>query len=143
MAGGCKYVCKVSRRYRVISFFMAISINITITLFHHSSIGMIANTLIHVFMYYYYFNASLGRSVWFKKYITSGQIIQFSTSFILSVPYLYFHFTNNCKYGFKAFLFSMFCNGTFLILFIRFFRKTYTKDPSVKQGNAHAEKKSL
>ncbi|CAB4374221.1 unnamed protein product [Rhizophagus irregularis] len=63
----------------------------------YASIGMIANTLVHVFMYYYYFSASLGRSVWFKKYITTGQIVQFTISFILAIPYLYFHFTNNCQ----------------------------------------------
>ncbi|RIA84250.1 ELO family [Glomus cerebriforme] len=94
----------------------------------YASIGMMANTLIHVFMYYYYFSTSLGRKVWFKKYITTGQIIQFAISFILAIPYLYFHFTKNCQLGFNAFVFSMVCNGSFLILFIRFYRKTYSRD---------------
>ncbi|KAJ3130296.1 hypothetical protein HK098_004343 [Nowakowskiella sp. JEL0407] len=73
--------------------------------------GMIFNTLIHVFMYYYYFLASLGLSVWFKKYLTTGQIIQFMTSFIMSVPYLYYHNKNNCI-AFPAFLFAMGINAT-------------------------------
>ncbi|RIB18401.1 ELO family [Gigaspora rosea] len=93
----------------------------------YASMGMIANTFIHIFMYYYYFVAVLGRSVWFKKYVTTGQIIQFSISFILSVPYLYYHFTKECQYGFSAFLFSICCNGSFLVLFIRFYQKAYKK----------------
>ena len=30
------------------------------------SLGMWANTLVHVFMYYYYFQQALGNKVWFK-----------------------------------------------------------------------------
>nr|KAJ3403374.1 hypothetical protein HK105_004095 [Polyrhizophydium stewartii] len=86
--------------------------------------GMIANTLIHVFMYYYYYASSLGQNVWYKKYITTGQIVQFTLSFVLSVPYVYFHFQKGCS-GWSAFVFSMVVNGSFLLLFIDFYRRTY------------------
>jgi len=85
---------------------------------------MMANTLIHVFMYYYYYAASIGQSVWFKKYITTGQIIQFIFSFLVSTPYVYYHMQGECS-GFNAFVFSMFVNGSFLVLFIRFYQKSY------------------
>lgn len=34
--------------------------------FNYYSLGMLANTLVHVFMYYYYYLAARGKSVWFK-----------------------------------------------------------------------------
>ncbi|KAI8930044.1 ELO family [Entophlyctis helioformis] len=86
--------------------------------------GMIANTLIHVFMYYYYYASSLGRNVWYKKYITTGQIVQFTLSFVLSMPYIYYHSKKGCS-GWNAFVFSMAINGSFLALFIDFYRRTY------------------
>ena len=88
--------------------------------------GMLANTFIHVFMYYYYYASSLGHDVWFKKYITTGQIIQFTLSFILAVPYVYFHTQKGCL-GWNAFVFSMVINGSFLGLFIQFYLRTYKK----------------
>ncbi|RKO92310.1 ELO family, partial [Blyttiomyces helicus] len=92
----------------------------------YSSLGTIANTLIHVFMYYYYFVSSLGGNVWFKRYLTFGQIIQFAVSFILCGPYLHYHFKRGCS-GWDAFLFSMAVNGSFLFLFVRFYRSSYGK----------------
>ncbi|KAI8808399.1 GNS1/SUR4 family-domain-containing protein [Cladochytrium replicatum] len=97
-----------------------------------ASLGMAFNTLIHVFMYYYYYLSSLGQTVWFKKYITSGQIVQFSTSFLLSIPYLYYQKRKGCS-GWDAFVFAMGVNGTFLLLFIRFYVQTYTAAAAAKK----------
>ncbi|KAJ3417002.1 hypothetical protein HDV05_007484 [Chytridiales sp. JEL 0842] len=104
----------------------------------YASLGMFANTLIHVFMYYYYYASSLGQNVWYKRYITTGQIIQFMTSFALCVPYLYFHFKKGCS-GWEAFLFSMTINGTFLLLFIDFYRRSYL---TKKKADAKDKKKN-
>jgi fatty acid elongase 3 len=35
------------------------------------------NSTVHTFMYYYYTVSLLGSTVWWKKYLTSGQIVQF------------------------------------------------------------------
>ena len=35
------------------------------------------NTLVHVFMYYYFAIAALGKTVWWKKHLTAGQLVQF------------------------------------------------------------------
>ncbi|QQP57331.1 Elongation of very long chain fatty acids protein, partial [Caligus rogercresseyi] len=47
----------------------------------HETFGGILNALVHVFMYSYYFLASLGPALspylWWKKYLTSMQILQF------------------------------------------------------------------
>ncbi|KAL5033000.1 hypothetical protein RTP6_001025 [Batrachochytrium dendrobatidis] len=96
--------------------------------------GMIANTLIHVFMYYYYYSSSLGRNVWYKKYITTGQIIQFTLSFILSIPYIYFSLQKNCS-GWNAFIFSMTINASFLALFINFYHSAYKPARHVDKKN--------
>lgn len=90
----------------------------------YAYLGMIANTFIHVFMYYYYYRASLGKSTWFKKYITTGQIIQFGLSFALCVPYVYYQWMQP-GVGLHAFVFGMMCNGSFLYLFIRFYKRAY------------------
>jgi fatty acid elongase 3 len=90
-----------------------------------AALGMIANTLIHVFMYYYYGVTSLGYRVWFKRYLTSAQIVQFAASFLLALPYLYLHVTRGGCHGFQAFLFSMAVNATFLLLFIQFYASAY------------------
>ncbi|KAH6585117.1 hypothetical protein BASA61_007088 [Batrachochytrium salamandrivorans] len=91
--------------------------------------GMIANALVHVFMYYYYYSSSLGRKVWYKKYITAGQIVQFSLSFVLSVPYIYYSVVKGCS-GWNAFVFSMIVNASFLMLFVNFYSSTYQPSAS-------------
>jgi fatty acid elongase 3 len=45
--------------------------------------GIWCNSLVHVFMYYYFSISALGRSVWWKKYLTAGQLVQFSTVFLV------------------------------------------------------------
>ncbi|TPX31393.1 very-long-chain 3-oxoacyl-CoA synthase [Synchytrium microbalum] len=101
----------------------------------YSALGMLANTLVHVFMYYYYSVSSMGREVWFKKYLTSGQIIQFIMSFVLSIPYVYYHWTLGQNTSWKPFLFSMSVNGSFLFLFIRFYQKSYSGSKKSSKSN--------
>jgi len=38
---------------------------------------MVNNTLVHIFMYYYYAVRSLGYTVWWKEYLTQLQMFQF------------------------------------------------------------------
>jgi len=107
-----------------------------------ASFGMMFNTFVHIFMYYFFTATSLGVRIWWKKYITTIQIVQFVCSFAMSVPYLYFMVergpdggltldTSNCP-GWMAWVISATINGSFLVLFINFYRTTYdlrTSDP--------------
>ena len=45
-------------------------------------IGLLFNTSVHVVMYYYYFRRVLGWPVWWKRYVTTFQIVQFGTSVV-------------------------------------------------------------
>ncbi|KAN0004482.1 hypothetical protein ACTFIZ_010656 [Dictyostelium cf. discoideum] len=115
----------------------------------YASVGMFANTLVHVFMYYYYFRTSINPSVriWWKSYLTSGQLFQFSMSFVLAIPFLLQDislnqttgkFNHSCK-GWGAFGFTMVNNLIFLILFINFYIQTYVKRKSSTKSKSKSE----
>jgi len=96
----------------------------------HTSIQWIPITLnlfVHVLMYYYYAATSIGKQVWWKKYLTALQIYQFVIDIIFC-------------WGALILLkvFGVFCYGTiwaawfgssllssYLLLFIDFFFKRY------------------
>jgi len=100
-----------------------------------ASIGMMLNTFIHVFMYYFYYRTALGKVVWWKKYITVTQIIQFICSFLVSVPFAYIaigydsnsNFVPQCE-GWNTFVFSSCINLSFLMLFANFYSNRYTEE---------------
>ncbi len=81
-----------------------------------------------------------------QKYITSIQIIQFVCSFLLSIPYIYYahpydkqgnlDFSQSKCCGWNAFLFSCFCNLSFLLLFVQFYNDTYTPANAATTTNA-------
>jgi len=86
------------------------------------------NTLVHVFMYFYYLVQSLGRDVWWKKYITSMQIVQFVIDLVgIGMWWVY-----RDVWGYKctgtelSLFFAVAILSSFLILFMNFFAKTYT-----------------
>lgn len=89
--------------------------------------GMMFNTLVHVFMYAYYAAALLNIRVPWKRALTSLQILQFCVSFVSLIPYYMLHAgtPDGCTGG-PGLIVSIVCNGSFLILFIDFFRKTYS-----------------
>eukprot|EP01012_Entosiphon_sulcatum_P011275 TRINITY_DN16791_c0_g1_i1.p1 TRINITY_DN16791_c0_g1~~TRINITY_DN16791_c0_g1_i1.p1 ORF type:complete len:254 (+),score=24.96 TRINITY_DN16791_c0_g1_i1:23-763(+) len=89
---------------------------------------VIGNTLVHVFMYYYYFAVSLRLPVGWKKAITVLQISQFTVGVPCGLAYIWFTLSTPCWEPLTtacccAFDFSL------LILFVRFHRNTYGKKP--------------
>lgn len=86
--------------------------------------GLLFNTLVHVFMYWYYFASVLGWNVWFKKYITTMQIVQFVASFMITAVFVSFAL----KREFSNWYFIYFSSGvnfSFLLLFVNFYRSNY------------------
>eukprot|EP01087_Luapelamoeba_hula_P002709 TRINITY_DN1242_c0_g1_i1.p1 TRINITY_DN1242_c0_g1~~TRINITY_DN1242_c0_g1_i1.p1 ORF type:complete len:275 (-),score=41.10 TRINITY_DN1242_c0_g1_i1:95-919(-) len=88
---------------------------------------VIVNSLVHTFMYYYYFRAAQGYDVWWKKYLTQGQIVQFFTGFLLISYWFWIRNDAGCKGGVVAASLAHAGNTILIVMFIKFFIDTYTK----------------
>ena len=95
------------------------------------------NLTVHVVMYWYYFQSARGVRIWWKKYITMLQIVQFviDLGFIYFASYTYFSSTYfpsapNCGKcageEFAAFA-GMGIITSYLLLFISFYLATYKR----------------
>lgn len=93
-----------------------------------ASQGVMFNTFVHVWMYLYYYEAAEGRPPSWKRYLTSLQILQFVTSLFLACVYLWFHTTvaEGCA-SFEIFLLGTAFNSALLLLFMNFYRQSYTR----------------
>ncbi|KAI9781224.1 MAG: hypothetical protein M1816_002447 [Peltula sp. TS41687] len=107
------------------------------------------NLLVHVVMYWYYFQSARGVRVWWKEWVTKLQIIQFviDLGFVYFASYTYFtstYFPNMPSYGrcageeFAAFA-GMGILSSYLLLFISFYLATYRK---TGRGDKRAAKKA-
>jgi len=99
------------------------------------------NSAVHILMYYYYTIASLGYSVWWKKYLTAFQICQFLTGIFYTGIYFYYYFESvqwssdgyasaltvnqGCTGDLRAIFFMFSVNCSFLFLFAKFFFDSY------------------
>jgi hypothetical protein len=88
--------------------------------------GVIFNTFVHCIMYYYYYLGCCGRSPWWKKYVTSLQIVQFVSSFVATGIWSYFHLTVGCGFV-KVIAISVAFNAWLLCMFVAFYSTTYKK----------------
>jgi len=93
----------------------------------HTVFSPLFNCGIHTLMYFYYFLAACGPEVqkhlWWKKYLTSMQLIQFVSIFVHSLLPLYF----SCDY--PPFM-TILCIGNavlFFGLFSHFYKKSYSR----------------
>lgn len=106
------------------------------------------NLMVHVVMYWYYFQSARGIKIWWKEWITRLQIIQFviDLGFVYYASYTYFTSTyfpwmpNHGKCAgeeFAAFT-GMAIISSYLILFISFYIATYKKDGKRPTGRKAA-----
>lgn len=107
---------------------------------------IILNLSVHVLMYYYYYRTSTGAKIWWKKYLTTMQIIQFIIDLVViySCTYSYYIVTytkgflpnfGTCAGTESAAAFGCAILTSYLFLFINFYRITY------KQKKQEQEKK--
>eukprot|EP00744_Colponema_vietnamica_P013914 GILI01019508.1.p1 GENE.GILI01019508.1~~GILI01019508.1.p1 ORF type:complete len:286 (+),score=55.80 GILI01019508.1:124-858(+) len=92
-------------------------------------ISTVLNGGIHVAMYYYYAIASMGYSVWWKRYITQAQLIQFFTGIACTIPAMFL----NCRDSLVDIYYALFQGFVFIVLFSLFYRKTYKKGEQVNK----------
>jgi len=92
---------------------------------------IIANAFVHIPMYYYYYLSEKGVHIWWKKYITRVQIVQFVLDMSLHVLWYYWAKVVgfNCSGADKmwVFAFGNFVIMSFLLLFIKFYADSYKK----------------
>ena len=74
--------------------------------------------------------------VWYKKYITSAQIVQFMTGTIVSTIFVVLKASGRgCTSHYGPAIFSNMVNLTFLYMFYQFYKKSYSESKKVKKGN--------
>ncbi|KAJ7487598.1 ELO family [Mycena galericulata] len=116
------------------------------------------NLAVHVLMYYYYYATAGGARIWWKKYLTMMQIIQFVIDLFVVYFGTYSHFAanyfdgivphmGNCAGSETAALFGCGLLTTYLGLFINFYLQTYkkkgTKEPRTNgTANGYANGKT-
>ncbi|XP_067613821.1 very long chain fatty acid elongase F-like [Eurosta solidaginis] len=101
---------------------------------HSSTVAMI-NALVHSIMYIYYLMSSLNenmkKSLWWKKYITQIQLIQFIIDFIHQLWPLVF--VPDCRIP-KVWSYIALTQATLMIyLFGNFYMKSYIRKPKAKK----------
>lgn len=97
--------------------------------------GALLNSLIHVMMYSYYTLSLLKISCPWKRYLTQGQLIQFSTVLVYSAFTCYIHykqkdgeFIHYACVGVQTFEMT-----SLFFLFMHFYSKTYKKKTNRKK----------
>jgi len=93
------------------------------------------NAFVHIPMYWYYFIMVVKpkQNVWWKRYITTIQIIQFIVVLIVHSSAIAYHYAyaKNCRsYEGYGNLFAGLVIWSYLYLFIDFYRNTYTSAKS-------------
>ncbi|XP_043102959.1 elongation of very long chain fatty acids protein 7a [Puntigrus tetrazona] len=94
------------------------------------------NCIVHVIMYTYYGLSALGpnyqKLFWWKKYLTSVQLIQFV---IITLHISQYFFMKDCPYLYPVFIYVIALYGIiFLLLFLNFWYHAYTKGKRLPKG---------
>uniref|UniRef100_A0A0A9WLP6 Elongation of very long chain fatty acids protein n=1 Tax=Lygus hesperus TaxID=30085 RepID=A0A0A9WLP6_LYGHE len=102
----------------------------------------VCNTFVHIVMYGYYLLAAMGpqvrRHLWWKKYITALQI----TQFFVILSYLGYLCLYGCSVARPFIVFSSANTGSFLVLFVHFYLKSYNRTKTTKTNGIVQEVES-
>ncbi|KAI0825120.1 elongase of fatty acids ELO [Trametes gibbosa] len=111
------------------------------------------NLTVHVIMYYYYYATAGGARIWWKKYLTTFQIVQFVVDLfvVYFATYSYYvasylpHWPHlgSCAGTESAAVFGCLLLSSYLLLFVKFYIDTYKKPKGKKpvaNGKANGHK---
>ncbi|XP_031826846.1 very long chain fatty acid elongase AAEL008004 [Nomia melanderi] len=98
----------------------------------HGTLGNLINNAVHVIMYTYYLVSAMGpeyqKYLWWKKHLTSVQLVQFFLVFVHSTQALVF----DCGYPKLVAALLLLHSTIFFILFSDFYRYSYIKSARTK-----------
>ncbi|KAH9937706.1 GNS1/SUR4 membrane protein [Fomitopsis serialis] len=107
------------------------------------------NLSVHVLMYYYYYATAGGAKIWWKKYLTTMQIVQFVIDLFAVYFATYSYYTANyfpnlpsfgsCAGTESAAVFGCALLSSYLVLFIQFYINTYKKPVKGKAPMANGK----
>ncbi|XP_063230870.1 very long chain fatty acid elongase AAEL008004-like [Bacillus rossius redtenbacheri] len=99
----------------------------------HGTFSNLINNIVHVVMYFYYMVSAMGpqyqKYLWWKKHITSVQLLQFALVFIHSAQVLIF----DCGYPKLVAGFLLLHSVIFFALFLDFYLKAYKKRKNLQR----------
>ncbi|KAL0951189.1 hypothetical protein HGRIS_007917 [Hohenbuehelia grisea] len=106
------------------------------------------NLMVHVIMYYYYYATAGGARIWWKKYLTTMQIVQFVIDLFVVYFGTYQHYAATyykdtwphiakCAGSESAALFGCGLLSSYLLLFINFYIQTYKKPSAPRKALAN------
>ncbi|XP_050453499.1 elongation of very long chain fatty acids protein AAEL008004 [Cataglyphis hispanica] len=102
----------------------------------HGTLGNLLNNAVHVIMYAYYMLAAMGpeyqKYLWWKKHLTTIQLVQFVVVFVHSIQALIF----DCGYPKLVAGLLLLHSSIFIVLFSDFYRTAYRKGKSAKELKA-------
>lgn len=93
-----------------------------------SAIVLILNSFVHTVMYYYYELANQGKNVWWKKYITVLQLIQF---YVVLVHALHTFLIPGCNYPKWIAGLQVAESVFFIVTFTRFYTQSYKRSSKI------------
>lgn len=100
------------------------------------------NTIIHTFMYYYYFLTSIGYQPKWKSFMTTSQIIQLLSGWLLVWYWLYIRNRDGCTRGIYTALFSHVINTILILFFLNFYYQQYINKRKSKRGDSNKKEDS-
>lgn len=111
--------------YHHMSVVLLALLYVRFTFSEHVPVLVFLNSLVHVFMYGYYFLAALGpamqKRLWWKRYITTLQLVQFVLLMLVMAITLAF----DCAVNKTTSVITIVYVSYFLYLFGRFYKRTY------------------
>jgi hypothetical protein len=104
--------------------------------------GVIINGTIHTFTYYFYFQSSLGNTMWWKKYLTQAQMVQFLWGIASWLPWPVFCSANRTTETDVVVAANFLILSSFFGLFLNFFNHTYKRTGKGGSASERKQKKA-